>query len=258
MPTRLVFVAFLSALLLVACRPTPSDPIQYLHREDSIIIQLLTVDGDAPEIERRLAVPEFTLYGNGTLIYQNVNADGTRLLETTLPEDAVQELLEGIVNEGFLNFLYDQPAPEGASRVTTFVYAQTRDLANAVSIRGADDPLPVDAGDDFDQYRTVQDFVEALQALDLTALGGSEPTTYVAEQYLMIIRFLDGAIEPSERILRGSAAVAVLTDFRRAPDSTLERLFGPVASNLEHQPGEETYFAPLLPFYENFPEFNLQ
>ena len=48
MLTRPVLLALLSALLLVACRPTPSDPIQYLHREDSIIIQLLTVDDDAP------------------------------------------------------------------------------------------------------------------------------------------------------------------------------------------------------------------
>lgn len=253
-------ILLLSALFLfggLACRPTPSDPIEYLHREDSIIIQLLTVDADASEIERHLPVPEFTLYGDGTLIYQSVSGDGTRLLETTLPADAVQELLEGIVDEGFLDFIYDQPAPEGASRVTTFVYAHTRDLANAVSIRGADDPLPEDAGDEFDQYRSVMAFVEALRALDLAALGGSEPTTYVAEQYLMVNQTLDENSEPSERIVQATEIVGLL-ESKGAPKLTLEEFADPILTTPEGRPGQKIAIAPLLPFYQNFPEFDLQ
>ena len=252
----LLFV-LLSALLLVGCRPTPSDPIQYLHREDSIIIQMLSFDADTSEVERRLSVPEFTLYGDGTLIYQSATADGTRLLQTKLPAGAVQELLENIVDEGFLNFIYEQPAPEGASGPTTFIYAHTRDLANAVSVRSADEPLPEDAGDKFDQYRTVIAVVEALRALDLTALGGTEATAYVAEQYVMVVRTLDGSSDLSERIVQATEIAGVL-ESKGVPKSTLEEFAGPIATSPEGRPPQEIYYAPLLPFYENFPEFNLQ
>ena len=43
MPARPILAVLLSAVLLVACRPTPSDDIAYLHREDSIIIQMLVI-----------------------------------------------------------------------------------------------------------------------------------------------------------------------------------------------------------------------
>ena len=257
MLTRPVLLALLSALLPVACRPTPSDPIQYLHREDSIIIQLLTVDDDASEIERRLAVPEFTLYGNGTLIYQSVSPDGTRMLQTKLPADAVQELLEEIVDEGFLNFIYEQPAPAGASGPTTFIYAHTRERANAVSIRGANDPLPEDAGDDFDQYRTVQAFVKRLRSLDLLKLGGTDSVTYLPEDYVMVSQTLDESSEPLERIAHASE-IAGFLELKGVPKLTLEELADPILTIPEGRPGQRIALAPLLPYYQNFPEFELQ
>ena len=253
-------ILLLSALLLfggLACRPTPSDPIEYLHRGDSIIIQLLTVDDDAPEIERRLAVPEFTLYGNGTLIYQSVSPDGTRLLETTLPADVVQQLLENIVDEGFLNFIYEQPAPAGASGPTTFIYAQTRERANAVSIRGANDPLPEDAGDDFDQYRTVQAFVKRLRSLDLLKLGGTDSVAYVPEDYVMVSQTLDESSEPSERIVHASE-IAGFLEPKGVSKLTLEEFADPKLTRPEGRPGQRIALAPLLPYYQNFPEFELQ
>ena len=277
MLTRPVLLVLSIALLLVACRPTPSDPIEYLHREDSIIIQMLTVDADASEIERRLPVPEFTLYGDGTLIYQSVSEDGTRLLETRLPTDAVRELLEGIVDEGFLDFIYEQPAPEGASRVTTFVYAHTRDLANAVSIRGADDPLTQDAGDEFDQYRTVQAFAKTLRSLDPVALGASQPADFLPASLVLQVmhigepprqgapplppaadidfaQILPEGFGPVQHGVDGDLAARLWSQFRFQGDN-VGTLIGPL------QQGSQTYliaFVPLLPFYENFPEFNLQ
>ncbi len=246
---RPVLLVLLIALLLVACRPTPSDPIEYLHREDSIIIQMLSVDAESTKFKRLLAVPEFTLYGDGTLIYQSVSADGTRLLETTLPEDAVQELLESIVDEGFLDFLYEQSAPESASSVTTFIYAHTRERANAVSIRGA-------AGqqeDDEKEYRSIQQIVATLRALDPVALGGSEPTAYVAEHFLLVEDF-DGSGQLTETVDSVDAGGSI----RSLLGSTLEDIRGPIRLAQEGSSNHVFGHAPLLPFYENFPEFDLQ
>lgn len=243
-----------------ACRPSPSDPVEYLHREDAIIIQMLSLGEGTSEIDRTLAVPEFTLYGDGTLIYKHETADGTRLLQTLLPEDAVLDLLENIVDEGFLDFNYDQPSPEGASGETTFLYAHTLDRANAVRVRGVNASLPEDAVDEFDQYGKIQTFVEMLRALDPVAIGAEEPVAYVPDEYQKVVRLLDETGQTTTTaVSRGSAAEGELAErLRRDPNPTLERLYGPSANNLEHQTDYETYFAPLLPYHENFPEFELQ
>lgn len=250
---RAVLLVILSALLLVACRPTPSDPVQYLHREDSIIIQVLSIDADSPKLDRALAVPEFTLYGDGTLIYKSVDADGTRLLETKLPEDAVQQLLEDIVDEGFLDFLYDQPAPVSATSLTTFVYVQTRDLANAVSFRSAADPQE----DTDKEYRSVLQIVATLRSLDPVALTGGESTAYVAEQYVRVNQPLDESSEPSEQIF-DAAEITVIFAPKGVLKVTLEDFAVPIVTNTEGRPPQKIAFAPLLPYYENFPEFDLQ
>lgn len=248
MPWRPLLLILLSALLLVACRPTPSDPIEYLHRDDSIIIQVLAVDADASEIDRALAVPEFTLYGDGTLIYQHETADGTRLLETTLPEDAVQELLEDIVDEGFLDFLYDQPTPASASGITTFVYVHTRQRANAVSIRGAAGPQE----DTEKEYRSVQQIIGELRELDPISLGAEVPTLYLADRFQRYLLAVNGTPEPTARVLEPE-----LVEPPRIRGSTLERLLG-IRRGGDGITILTVSYAPLLPFYENFPEFNLR
>ena len=244
---RPLLLMLLSALLLVACRPTPSDPIEYLHREDSIIIQMLSVDVEATEVERFYPVPELTIYGDGTLIYQSVNADGTRLLETTLPEDAVQALLEDIVDKGFLDFLYDQPTPLSAISLTTFIYTNTLDRANAVNIRSAADPRE----DAEKEFRTVQQIIETLRALDPVDLGAPIPTLHVPETYLKFTH-----PEDCSEGLGELEILAVSENFaRRSP--TLEELRR-VNVDVADCGFQQVSHVPLLPFYENFPEFDLQ
>ena len=247
---------FLLAVLLttIACRPTPSDSVEYLHREDAIIIQMLAVGEEASEIDRALAVPEFTLYGDGTLIYQKETADGTRLLQTLLPGNAVQTLLEAIVDVGFLDFTYDQPAPEGASSETTFFYAHTLDRANAVRLRGVSSALPEDADDEFDQYGKVQTFVEILRELDPAARGGTEPTAYIAADYVVTSLTVDGVSTQQE--MTRAEVIELIAGLGRTSGSALEDLALPI--QIDPGFGPAIRLAPLLPYYENFPEFDLQ
>ena len=254
MRTRFALVLAVAMLMLLACRPTPSNSIEYLHREDTIIIQMLSLDDGLLEIDRALAVPEFTLYGDGTLIYQSHMADGTRLLQTSLPEDAVLDLLESIVDEGFLEFTYAQPTPNTASDETTFIYAHTRDLANAVSVQGLSAPLAEDAGGEFDQYRKVQMLIKMLRALDPVAIGGFDPTTYVAEAYLVASLTVDGV--PTQEEMTSAEVVELLAGFGRTSGSALEDLAIPM--RIDPGFGPAVRLAPLLPFHENFPEFDLQ
>ncbi|MCH7697863.1 MAG: hypothetical protein IH865_02840 [Chloroflexi bacterium] len=256
MSTRIAMVPAVAMLMLVACRPSPSDPVEYLHREDAIIIQMLSLDGGSSKIDRALAVPEFTLYGDGTLIYQHETTDGTRLLQTLLSEDAVQELLEAIVDEGFLNFTYDQPAPEGASRETTFLYAHTLDRANAVSIRGVTSTLPEGALDEFDQYRKIQTFVEMLRALDPITVGGEVPSVYLADLFKRYTLAVNRTPEPVARV---PEAEVVELPRVLGRGRTLEKLLGIRMGGPGDGLTSRTFsYAPLLPYHENFPEFDLQ
>ncbi len=252
-PTLLLLAVLLTA---IACRPTPSDSVEYLHREDAIIIQMLAVGEDASEIDRALAVPEFTLYGDGTLIYQHETADGTRLLQTLLPENAVQELLEAIVDEGFLDFTYDQPVPEGASGDTTFLYAHTLSRANAVSVQGIGAPVPESAGDDFDQYGKVKTLVEMLLAFDPISVGGEVPTVYLADLFKRYTLAVNRTPEPAARV---PEAEVVELPRVLGRGRTLEKLLGIRMGGPGDGLTSRTFsYAPLLPFHENFPEFELQ
>ena len=249
---------FLLAVLLttIACRPTPSDSVEYLHREDAIIIQMLAVGEEASEIDRALAVPEFTLYGDGTLIYQKETADGTRLLQTLLPGNAVQALLEAIVDVGFLDFTYDQPAPEGASSETTFFYDHTLDRANAVRLRGVSSALPEDAGDEFDQYGKAQTFVEMLRAFDPISVGGEVPTIYLADLFKRYTLAVNRTPEPAARVPKAEVVELPRVLGR---GRTLEKLLGIRMGGPGDGLTSRTFsYAPLLPFHENFPEFELQ
>ncbi|MCH8026182.1 MAG: hypothetical protein IH866_05250, partial [Chloroflexi bacterium] len=146
-----ILLPFLAALLaFAACLPKPDEPVEYLQQPDSIVIQMLAVDAslrvDASldEVAQRFQrIPVFTLYGDGRLIYRSKTYP-YRLLQTKLPDNAVRDLLEPIVDAGFLNFSYQQPEPDwrSSSQPTTFVYAHTLDLANAVSAYALDSILP--------------------------------------------------------------------------------------------------------------------
>ncbi len=253
-PTLLLLAVLLTA---IACRPTPNESVEYLHREDAIIIQMLAVGEEASEIDRALAVPEFTLYGDGTLIYQKESADGTRLLRTLLPGNAVQALLEAIVDEGFLDFAYAQPAPGTTSDETTFIYVHTRERANAVTVQNLNLPLTEDAGDEFDQYRRIQTFVEMLRSLDSVALGGTDSMAYLPAAYLGITRTLDDREEVSERVVPADEVLEIIGSVGKGLESTLEELKGPFVPG-PSRPPREISFAPLPPFHENFPEFDLE
>ena len=243
---RLLALAAL-ALAFAACLPKPDEPVEYLQQPDSIIIQMRVVDLAASDLEQRFSLPTFTLYGDGTLIYAPAS-EPSRLLVSELPGDAVRELLDSIVDAGFLDFSYQQPEPDGRDRQpTTFVYAHTLDLANAVSAYALDTSLPPDAGDEWDQFRALGEIAERLRAVDPAALGGSEPERFVPDA---VIRFQRSGSEGeySETLIEGAEAVALANQLMSE---------GIVVYQNPTEAGGTGYL-PILPYEENFPEFDIQ
>lgn len=257
----LAALAVVAATLWAACGG--DEPITYLHREDSVLVQKVTTSFP-PEA----ALPDLTLYGDGTLIYLEAPADqASRLLRAQLPDDAVLELLELFIDEGFLDFVYEQPAPERAtSQPTTFLYIRTMRDANAVSAVAIDSVLPDDAGDEFDEFRKLQRIVQELDEIDPIALGGSAPVEYDPEGVLLVV-------EPrSPPNVAGSPArwpYEAITLEEIAPEDELVEVMlegeDAAAFNGWVPPtgwfeGERYYdvgWRPLLPYEENFPQFFL-
>ena len=243
-----IVLPFLAALLAFAsCLPKPDEPVEYLQQPDSITIQVRVVDLAASDLEQRLTVPEFTLYGDGTLIYRSESKPSS-LLQTNLPDHAVRDLLKSIVDADFLNFSYRQPEPDWRERrPTTYIYAHTLALANAVSAYAVDTNLPANAGDEWDQFRALREIAERLRAIDPVALGGTEPQLFVPEAVILFERigfegeFTETLIEGERATeLAGLAPVGEVVAFQNALEA-----------------GERGYL-PILPYQENFPEFDIQ
>ena len=279
MIVRRACVPALLAIALVvfaACLPQPDEPVDYLRRPEAIIIQVLNVDGSPQsELQNRLVVPDFTLYGDGTLIFSDAES---RLIQAQLPEEAIRDLLEFIVDDGFLDFFYDQPSPaSGADLPATFIYVNTIGGANSVRTVGLGAVPLEESGEEFDDLRRIEEIVRRLNNLDPEAAGGElegefspeavllhltrmgEPPyeftpTFLPPSEIDLAKIVPAGSAPVEHRVEGALAGEILRWLNRLTDRPEPN---PWSVFLEQ--GDGTYivtFAPVLPFEENFPEFD--
>ena len=270
-----IVLPFLAALLavLAACLPRPDEPVEWVRRPESIVVQVKALHDPASELEQRVVVPEFTLYGDGTLIFTRPDDEGPpRLLRAQLPVEAIRDLLEFVVEKGFLEFFYDQPGPaSGANLPATFIYVNTIGGANSVRALGLGALSLEDSGEEFDDLRRLEEIVRRLNSLDPEAVGGEIEGEFSPEALLLLVQ-PTGASN-----VVGSPAVWPFTTIDLSeiapPDSTGgERVVeGETVSDLMNllppgppfalavKQGERTFevsYRFLLPFEENFPEFD--
>ena len=261
-----VVPALIGALAL-ACWPGGDDTVDYLERPDAIIIQMLNVSGQPLlKIADRLTLPEFTLYGDGTLIFTESDGDGApRLLQAELPKDAIEDLLAFIVGEGFLDFAYEHEGEPGADdTTTTFLYVNTKAGVNSTSADdlGAESPAARP-----DELRSIAEIVQRLSGLDPAALGGRVVGPYEYGEIALFVEpviIYDGGPQPWPVDGVDLAALA-------PPDSAVGRQVFTLADAAEllevlpasgqgfYRQGDRLFFVgyrPLLPFEENFPEFD--
>ena len=269
---RFIVLPFLTSALVAfaACLPQPDEPVEYLRRPEAIIIQVLKVAGSPQsELQDRLVVPDFTLYGDGTLIFSDAES---RLIQAQLPEEAIRDLLELIVGEGFLDFFYDQPSPaSGADLSATFIYVNTIGGANSVRTVGLG-ALPLEeSGSEFDDLRRLEEIVRRLNNLDPEAVGGEIEGEFSPETLLLLVQPTEAlnvvgspAIWPFSTIDLGEIASPESAGGERviegeAVDDLLNLLvLQPPFALTFQQDGRafEVGYRVLLPFEENFPEFD--
>ncbi len=141
-----------------------------------MVLQVRRSGGFAPQLFQRTYAPEFTLYGDGTLIYIKLDSSGYPvLLKGKLSEEAVQELLRLVVSENrFFNSKpnYNIPWIADGTITTILVNAERRSLT--VEIYGLEaaptEPREPFSQEDVDQLARLKETAERLRAMDLRVI----------------------------------------------------------------------------------------
>ena len=273
---RAVLGALLGVVLVAVvvsfarCLPKPEEKIEWLRREDAVIVQMKTVS----HWGSRLLAPDFTLYGDGTLIYVRRDAsDGLRLLEAHLPPDAIEDLVAFMVHEGFLNFAYEQPSPDGIRDApTTFLYVNTTSGANAVRAYALGIELPVHVGAEWDQFRRLDEIRERLDEMDPVDIGGRVKGEFIPDAAFLEVGMLEGSARGDEDLPVWPFPTIRLSDVTRASRGGELRVEGELVAGIaravlqdgqsdlqpSYREGNGAFlvgYRPLLPYEEHFPEF---
>jgi hypothetical protein len=214
-------------------------------------------------------VPDFTLYGDGTLIFTQPSERGqlsnTPLLQTKLTQDYVQDLVEWITDTGFLNFSYEQPKLGVYDVPTMYLYVSTKETSNAVSAYAIDSAAPADA--EWDQFRKLQEIKDRLDNIAFAAVDGAA-ADYAPQAIVLFAELTPPISVPFP--LEWPFAEIDLADI--APESGIgeRRIEGDRAKAIMNSatPNNGGIFMqsarlfsvfcrPVLPYEENFPEFEL-
>jgi hypothetical protein len=240
------------------------EPVEWVELPEAIVIQMRRVGGLPGDDPLELDMPDFTLYGDGTVIYRATDPAGDSWAIATLPNDSIAELLEFIRGKGFMEFTYDQPEPGSVSDAqTTLLYVNAKSEANAVSAYALDSDA--EDGDAWDQFRALQEIVERLDEVDPVALGGSVEGEFAPEQTRIIAQLTNSPEAPAAAIDWPYPKIA-LPALVHADGSAVEFLVDGDVGRMP-VPRFETYvingtfyrvgFQPVLPHEENFPEFDV-
>ena len=278
MPRKRAALLLPPAILLLAvgaaCLPSPDEPIDYVRRENAVIIQLKSLRSGpelASGVQDRLTLPAFTLYGDGTLFLVREGEEGReQLIAATLPEEAILDLVQFIVDEGFLEFTYEQPRPAapGPPQRTTFVYVNTKDGTNATRAYALNAGSLDGASSDYTEFRRLIKIKERLESLDPLALGGTVSGAFVPKTALLVVVPFTGSSPPSSPAAWIYPAID-LTEIAPPGAEFGERIitrveFPQIFESLTEAPpvvqqGGRLFIVtvrPALPFEENFPEFD--
>lgn len=270
---RLILLA-MAAVLLASCLPKPGKSIEWLHREDSVIVQMRSLGGDSMiasvDLDR---APSFTLYGDGTLIVSEATKDcgtvsdpcSTRLLRSRLSDDDIEGLLHFIDGTGFLNFRYEQPVPPVSGSATVYIYVNTKLAANAVRAYALGWEQSGQAWSEFRKLGTIN---QRLQDLRENAIGTSTPFAPMEGELeigpLMADDLIGAPAWPFPQFDistatpgEGGAGHLRLSSDKleelRLTDTSTTQCWCPV-----QQAGRafNVIYRPALPYEENFPEFD--
>jgi hypothetical protein len=249
--------------------PRPAKKIEWVQSPESVIVQMKDLGGlPQSDVMDRLTVPDFTLYGDGTLVFTRPPKRGqfsrTPLQHATLPSDTVRDLLKSITDTGFFTFSYGQPRLGVYDVPTTYLYANTKDAANAISAYALDTVPPT--GTEWNQFRKLREIKARLDTIANDAIASGTATLYTPNAVVLLVQltppisgpvplewpFADidlGSIAPEsgvgQRRIDGDLALGILNSAT------------PIKGDLfvQRAHGFTVDYRVALPHEDNFPEF---
>ena len=195
-------VMFLAGALITGCTeagdggPTPSvtvpsSPVAHPTGADEIVVRIFSGGGLVPETVRVSELPEWTLYGDGTIVYIPPATDGT-----SIPSPAVPSLLERSVAVSSIDRLLVEADDRGllrnqqlsASDATDLwvtyvtVHAGNEVFENSVYALGFQpaDGAPPPENDQSAKIADVQLFIDFAEEPEKWAASVTEPKPYEA------------------------------------------------------------------------------
>ena len=196
-------VALLVSALVAGCTPeggdggsTPSvtvssSPISHPTGADEVVVRVFSGGGLVPENVRVSELPEWTLYGDGTIVYAAPPTDGTSLpapavpslLERSVPVSSIDTLLAEADRRGMLQNRH-LSASDATDLWVTYVtlHAANQAFENSVYALGFQSPdgAPPPANDQSAQIAEVQSFIDFAEEPENWAASVTEPKPYEA------------------------------------------------------------------------------
>ncbi len=129
-----IILAFMASLFCVSVATARS---RYSDSPREIIIQMKTSRGVASQIYRQVQVPDFTLYGDGRVVFSRTDhLENQFLYEAKLDGDYINFLLDYLESEGFwdMNENYLNLTVEGLD--TTTISVRTREKQKSIRVYG--------------------------------------------------------------------------------------------------------------------------
>jgi len=247
------------------CLPTPGDDVEWLQREDAIIVQMkeaggfdLSGAGDFMTAE----VPDITLYGDGTLLVKD-EENPVRLIQTNVSSGNIRSLLGFIEDQGFFGFNYEQPEPFVTDQSTTYIYANTKLAANAVKAYALSEHT--DEDDRWGQVRRLSKIAARIEGVAGAARGNAGARDYLYDAIVLGVQKISPTAElpqPKEWPFPDIDLTAMVGDGifgeRQFSGEQADRIVEALAANQLFSQGSSWYvmhYRPVLPYEENFPEF---
>jgi len=235
-------IVFAVAYWSRTCLPDPNDKgIEWLRREDVIVVQMKTVEPASDSLRQRLAVPEFTLYGAGTLLFTDPGRPDSKLVfQAAVSDSTTRSILKELEDIGFSDLGYAESSAGTVDGAATYIYAKTLLGANAIVLRDSD----ANSGDE-----------EKLTSIRSHLLSIAEDHLQRAQDYniesILQVSRKEGAEGLEEQVHTGDDAERLSEIF------TIGKGTGYVTIP-EGGDGKlvEGGYRPILPYEENFPEFD--
>jgi hypothetical protein len=241
-------ILLMAALFVLAPLWAEASGRRFSDSPREVIIQVFTHSGVSPELLDRVAVPDFTLYGDGRVIFSRLDASKNKiLLEARLDEGGINLLLDHIQSQGFWDLNENYMNLTVKDLDTTVIAVNTKEKSKQVRIYG----LLLAA-----RQKMLPQGLFALHAR-LSAYQAEGEKEYVPEKISLLVSEYSGAVPKEAKVQKWKVAGIDLekcvdkekTFIVKYRETVLE---GKQREDVIKRIGRETLFSNQAGFYQTY------